>query len=122
LNQIYSFPGDWSDPPRVYRLVPGWEETVLGEGGALRLDSTTVLAPPSLYGEVESRRVIFLIGSNGLLERAQGPLVIAGRELPLKPFVTGPSAEPEPGFLYPYLVEEADRVSWAVLDEGGATE
>jgi hypothetical protein len=88
----------------------------------LRLDSTTVLAPPSLYGEVESRRVIFLIGSNGLLERAQGPLVIAGRELPLKPFVTGPSAEPEPGFLYPYLVEETDRVSWAVLDEGGATE
>jgi hypothetical protein len=105
LEQIYRFPEAWADPPRVYRLVPGWQEHILTGTGNLRLDPTTVLAPPSLYGEVRADHVIYLTGAGGRLEREAGPLLIGGQEVGLKPPAPGALAGFPPGTLFPYLIE-----------------
>jgi len=118
LNQIYTFPAEWDEPPRVYRLEPGWQQSILGEGDVLTLDASTVLAPPSLYGQVESTRVIYLTGADGVWERASGPLFIEGQQLPLKPSPAGTPVELQPGPLYPYLIDEAESVTWALYSGG----
>jgi hypothetical protein len=105
LDQIYSFPLDWDDPPRLYRLLPGWEEHIVAGDGRLLLDAQTVLAPPSLYGEVESPRVIYLAAAGGRLVRETGSLQLGGTDLPVKsPPATAPPA-PETGPLYRYLID-----------------
>jgi hypothetical protein len=111
LDQIYSFPADWDDPPRLYRLVSGWEEHIVAGDSRLRLNAQTVLAPPSLYGEVVSTQVIYLSGAGGLLVRETGPLQAAGMELPIKPLPPAAPARHETGPLYRYLIDGSEARS-----------
>jgi hypothetical protein len=103
LDQIYSFPLDWDDPPRLYRLVPGWEEHIVAGDGRLRLDAQTVLAPPSLYGEVEPDHVIYLEAEGGGLARRAGALTVGEADYGLKALGEARS-QLAPGFLFGYLV------------------
>jgi hypothetical protein len=106
LDQIYIFPNDWEEPPRVYRLVPGWEEYIVAEDGQFRIDASTVIAPPSLYRTVASTDVILVDTSSGFLWRRRSPLDIGGREYELRepglPMLTDLS----PGFLFGYLLSD----------------
>ena len=122
LEQIYEFPSDWSNPPRVYRLEPGWEQHVLMGDGRLRLDASTVLAPPSLFGEVESERVIHLTFIDGALGRDPGPLLIDGREVPLKPPAGASPSGLRPGSLFPYLVERPRSLAGLLSLQSGRPE
>jgi hypothetical protein len=45
LELLYKFPDEWGTPPRVYRLLPGWERTILTEDCRFRLDNLSVTAP-----------------------------------------------------------------------------
>ena len=38
LNQIYTFPADWKNPPRVYRLNPGWDKLLVNDQGLFSQD------------------------------------------------------------------------------------
>ncbi len=103
LEQIYVFPSDWDEPPRLYRLVPGWEDHALAGDGRLRLDALTVLAPPSLYGEVEPDHVIYLEAEDEHLVRRAGALTLGEADYGLKALGEA-GAELAPGFLFGYLV------------------
>lgn len=85
LSQLYRMPADWKSPPRVYRLVPHWEDNLVTDAGTFRLDYTTVTAPPSLYGEVTPENVIFLDSRSGQLARRDLPLPVGGQSFVLKP-------------------------------------
>jgi hypothetical protein len=106
LNQIYVFPSDWEEPPRVYRLVPGWEEYILTEDGRLRIDASTVIAPPSLYRTVASIDVILVDTESGEFTRRRGLLEIGGREHALHEFGSPMLPDLSPGFLFGYLLTE----------------
>lgn len=85
LSQLYRIPADWKSPPRVYRLVPHWEDNLVTDAGTFRLDYTTVTAPPSLYGEVTPENVIFLDSRSGQLARRDLSLPVGGQSFVLKP-------------------------------------
>jgi hypothetical protein len=104
LDQILAFPEAWEELPRVFRLRPGWEERILAEDGSFILNGGTVAAPPSLYTEVASDRVIFLDWQGDVLIRRTEPLILGDAELWLKP-VGDAARGMGRGFLYPYLVE-----------------
>jgi hypothetical protein len=104
LEQIFVFPAGWESPPRVYRLAPGWEANLVTEDGQFRLDGSTVVAPPSLYDTVNSRRVESLETSGGELRRVGGELVVNGTAHPIRALPQGVSAQFEAGFLYRYLL------------------
>jgi hypothetical protein len=110
LPQVLDFPEAWENEPRVYRLAPGWEDRLLADDGSLRLEATTVLAPPSLYTTVDPRQVILLDSSGWGLTRRAGGLVLGGQAVELR---DPPSVEPVPfdrGPLYPDLIGDAMEV------------
>jgi len=106
LEQVLAFPSDWESPPRVFRLAPGWEAALVTEGGRFLLDASTVVAPPSLYGTVDSRQVIFLETTGGTLRRVGGEMIVDDAAFSIRELPQGPQPTFAPGFLYDDLVGE----------------
>jgi len=105
LNQIYIMPEAWENPPRVYRLLPDWEKSILTPEGKLKLELINVAAPPSLYGEFEPDRVIFIdwnMDKSQLIRRIN-PLMIAGVTLNVLPPGEDTLSDLPKGLLY-YLL------------------
>jgi hypothetical protein len=69
LDQIFILPSSWGDPPRVYRLHPGWEANILTEEGLFQINQTTVSSPSEHHTVAESKNVILIETSNGELTR-----------------------------------------------------
>jgi hypothetical protein len=108
LDQIYQFPDDWEDPPRVYRLSETWEQALAYDGSNLSLDGASTVAPPSLYQVVDSRNVIFIETHTCELVRRIDPLSLNGNTYPLKQppdEIAAPLSAYEKGFLHSYLVD-----------------
>jgi len=61
------------------------EERIATGSCTLRLDSRTVTAPPSDYGEVSGRDVILLETDSGRLARAAENLTLGDCDLELRP-------------------------------------
>ncbi len=104
LDQIYTFPADWKNHPRVYRLEPGWQAHLVNSDGLFTLDVITTMAPPSLYKSVKSTDVILFDTNGGKLTRITSPLSIGGRLYPLKLPAGQNTAGFSQGFLYSYLI------------------
>lgn len=85
LEQLYDFPEGWADPPRVYRLVPGWEDHILQVDGQLRLFNLTVTSSDSFYKTVSSDQVILIQIEDEEPTRVEDPLMIGGWHADLKP-------------------------------------
>jgi hypothetical protein len=95
LEQFYEMPRVWEVPPRVYRLLPDWEQSIMTPDGKVDLQITNVAAPPSLYGAHDPKNIIFIEWdppSNRLIRRTD-PLAIGGTNinvLPVRePWLTG---------------------------------
>jgi hypothetical protein len=87
LERFYVMPPEWGARPRVYRLLPGWEQSILTLDGKVDLQITNVAAPPSLYGVHDSENIIFIEGdpiSNHLIRRTD-PLEINGTSINVLP-------------------------------------
>jgi hypothetical protein len=108
LEQVLVFPAEWEAPPRVFRLGAGWEDVLITSEGRFRLDSSSVLAPPSLYQEAEGRQVIFLETKDGALERVGGELEVNGKSLVIRGLPEGATPGYHRGFLYEYLVSREE--------------
>jgi hypothetical protein len=103
LNQLFLFPSDWKNPPRVYRLTPDWKEQILTEKGLFRLDVLTTVAPPSLYGEFDPADIIFIENQDGQMGR-RSSLDIQDQEISLKN-PSSPLLETfGKGFLYDFMI------------------
>lgn len=109
LNQLYRMPAEWKSPPRVYRLVPHWEDNLVTDSGTFRLDFTTVTAPPSLYGEVAPENVIFLDSRSGQLTRRDQPLPVGGQSFALKPAGDALLPQLPRGLLFDLLVPDGNQ-------------
>ena len=124
LRNIYRFPQEWKNPPRLYSLLPQWQDAIVSDENLLDLNYSTVLtfSPDPLrphpfgfeehFDKVESSNVIFLEANNGRLARRTEPLVIDGREFPLKEISTSKLPLLEKGHLYNnYLNRSPDEES-----------
>lgn len=105
LNQIFQYPADWKNPPRVYRLLPGWQDHIVTKDGQFQVNELTATAPPSLYTVVDSSDVILIETGTGRLVRRSGPLLIGDLQFTLKNALIGQPQSIEKGFLFDYLVQ-----------------
>lgn len=105
FDQIYHFPAEWKNPPRVYRLIPGWQSHITTNTGSFRLDVSTTIAPPSLYQIVEPSHVIWLEPGIGHLTRRTTPIPLNGKEFALKATSAPVLNMLDKGFLYNYLIQ-----------------
>jgi hypothetical protein len=85
LDQLYIFPPEMISIPRVYRLLPGWQNKIVTADSLFQVNDETVTAPPDNFNSIESRNVIVISTKNGVMTRIAGPLEINGKSYPLKP-------------------------------------
>ena len=114
LRRIYQFPRSW-EPPRVYKLKPGWSNEIVSDENLFDLNYSTVgFIPSSFYTKVKSINVILLEVENGQLTRRTKPLIINGQEFPLKEKSSSEFPPFQKGYLYDYLIisPEEDTVDY----------
>ena len=106
LPQLVEFPSEWSRPPRVYLLAPGWRDLVSVRDERLLVSPSWIQAldAPEVGRPLEAGNVIVLESAGGRLERRTGSIDAGGWSLRLKD--RGPSPPPpyRPRLLYRVLV------------------
>ena len=91
LPHLFRFPGEWKAPPRAFRLLPNWHETILTDQGYFQLTHRAILTSPTNdYGEYPPSQIVLLTTSqghiSGRLEAARiGDIVIELRKAPEQP-------------------------------------
>jgi hypothetical protein len=94
LPDLYDFPPEWKEPPRVYRLPLNWEEKIFAGGDEFRplsIEAGYSYVPDS-NGTVRASHVIFLDTRNGRLTRRNSILNrLDGELIPLKSDLGVPS-------------------------------
>ena len=108
LDQIYRYPSEWVEPPKVYRLVPDWQKHIVTEGGQFQLNASTTFAPPSTFKNVHNSNVVLLETNTGHPVRRTEPLVIDSEEFPLKKLETIGPPRFEEGYLFDFLIQAPD--------------
>ncbi len=77
LPQLYHFPEDWA-PPRVFRLIDGWQNNIVRLPGYFTLDGSNVYASNRNFGDFVQKQTIFIsAGEDGLTRRVE-PLPLNG--------------------------------------------
>jgi hypothetical protein len=104
----YQFFDDLKLKPLVYMLRPRWQEKIVSKGELFELNKFTVRSLPVIYDMVESSNVIFLETANGKLTRRTDPLIIGGKEFPLKKNI-GSEQPIDKGHLYTYLIKSPNE-------------
>jgi hypothetical protein len=107
LNQLYIFPDESMSVPRVYRLLPGWQDRIILEDGSFQVNRETVTAPPDNYGTFESGDVIIISTEGDMMKRVDGPLEINGTAYLLKPQAVPVLPSLPRGVLYQLLIDTA---------------
>jgi hypothetical protein len=106
LNQLYIFPADWKNPPRVYRLAENWQNHLVTDDGNFQINVLTSVAPPSLYGQFAPAQVIFIHTDSGRLVRRDTPLPLGDQQFALKSQGQDNLSALETGFLYALMFEK----------------
>jgi len=107
---LFEFPQSWDRPPRAYRLLPNWEETILSETGEIQANFKAILTSPSNdYGMYDRWQVILLKTDQGhAMERAE-TILTANGSLQIRPANTFNQPELEPGVLYSFLISDVEE-------------
>jgi len=105
LNQLFIFPDEAMSVPRVYRLLPGWQERIILEDGSFQINWETVTAPPDNYGTFESGDVILISTKDDMMKRVDGLLEINGASYLLKPQTVPVLPSLPRGVLYQLLID-----------------
>ena len=107
IRQLYEYPEDWKNPPRAYRLKPGWKKKILSPENLFYLNERTTMATRVLDGDgtVKSSDVIFIETKNGKLTRRTKPLIIDGKQFILKEKSQLANPAFKKGTLYKYLIK-----------------
>jgi hypothetical protein len=110
LEFLYNFPAEWEEPPRLYRLISGWQNNLIQDGFTLKLDENTTLSPPTLHRTVESTDIIFLQVRSDRLTRRLEPLDIDNLEFPVKQASSFGEPPFEKGILFDVIIHgEAEQ-------------
>ncbi|MFW5713987.1 MAG: hypothetical protein ACOCYU_04880 [Brevefilum sp.] len=84
LPQMFVFPNTWEEIPRVFRMIAGWENTLVRIPGFYTLDGTNVFAFNRNFGDFRQTNTIFISTSSGEFRRRLDPLPLDG-EAEVKP-------------------------------------
>ncbi len=120
LGQIYQFPDDWKIPPRLYKLIPDWQNYIGSDENLLHLKRTTWNYFPFIRPQhkdliVESSNVILLDTNNGRMTRRTEPLSIGNQDFILKEISASEPSLFEKGPLYDYLISAPDSAPISYL-------
>jgi hypothetical protein len=105
LPQMVDFPGTWEEVPKVFRLVPGWEETIIQLPGYFTLDGQVVVAFERRFGDFLQSNTIIISTTEGKFSRLR-TVDILDEKIALKPPGEGRLESYERSPLHHLLLEE----------------
>jgi hypothetical protein len=104
LDQIYTFPPEVKDIPRVHRLETGWQNSLVAPDGKFQVNATSAYSVPDYFGEFHPGYVILIQRENGQLVRRL-VVTLNGHDYLLKqPDPRTSLSSLWPGFLYKLLI------------------
>ncbi len=134
LPRIYQFPDNWETDKgkknKVFKLrpewssahlmKPNWQENIAPNGNSFELNRfiwLRHLKPNQSIDAAETSQVILLEIKDGRLTRRTEPLIIDGKEFPLKEKTATGLPPFEKGPLYDYLIKSPDEERINYIDE-----
>jgi hypothetical protein len=106
LSQVFQFPSDWKNPPRLFVVHKDWTDHLVREGDQFKWEVPMATWLPH-WEVLPNANVILLEMDHGKLVRRFGSFNIKGQNLDLKPVPPGAKLNWEKGALYDYLIEKA---------------
>jgi hypothetical protein len=104
LDQLYNYPFDYIDQPQVFRLRPGWDASIVNPDGSLKLSEGTVIAPSSLYRDVDPSHVIFIANDEGSMKRLEDSFSLGDHVVHVKAFDSRTVVSYSQGLLYKLMI------------------
>lgn len=108
LRQMFQFPAQWKNPPRLFVVHRDWPERVVDHGTQFKWKVPTATWW-SHWETLPNANVILLEMERGRLVRKSGHIDVHGRSFDLKPMPRDASLNLRKGPLYDYVIIETGR-------------
>jgi hypothetical protein len=105
LRQIFQFPGDWKNPPRLFVVHHDWTDHLVREADQFKWEVPNATWW-SHWEVLPDSNVILLEMDHGRLVRRFGSINIKGQTLELKPMRADATMSWQRGPIYAYLIEQ----------------
>jgi hypothetical protein len=114
VGQLYQFPWQWKNVPKLYKLNPDWQLKIAANGEiALNNDNGLLFFyyPWEPARQVKTSEIILLQEKDGKLVRTTTPIVVGTKKLSFKPLANSTLDSFEKGYLYDYLITPKNQKS-----------
>jgi len=114
VGQLYQFPWQWKNVPKLYKLNPDWQQKIPANGEMALNNENGLL---SYYYTWESARqvktseIILLQEKDGKLVRTTTPIVAGAKKFSFKPLTNSTIDSFDKGYLYDYLIAPNNKKS-----------
>jgi hypothetical protein len=114
LSQLYKFPWQWKNVPKLYKLNPEWQLKISANGEIALNNENGLLFfyyPWESARQVKTSEIILLVEKEGKLIRQTTPLEVGTNKFFFKPLTNSTLDSFEKGFLYDYLFNPSAKKS-----------
>lgn len=114
VGQLYQFPWQWKNVPKLYKLNPDWQLKIAANGEiALNNDNGLLFFyyPWEPARQVKTSEIILLQEKDGKLVRTTTPIVVGTKKFSFKPLTNSTLDSFEKAYLYDYLISPNNKKS-----------
>jgi hypothetical protein len=114
VGQLYQFPWQWKNVPKLYKLNPDWQLKIAANGEiALNNDNGLLFFyyPWEPARQVKTSEIILLQEKDGKLVRTTTPIVAGAKKFSFKPLTNSTLDSFEKAYLYDYLISPNNKKS-----------
>ena len=114
VGQLYQFPWQWKNVPKLYKLNPDWQLKIAANGEiALNNDNGLLFFyyPWEPARQVKTSEIILLQEKDGKLVRTTTPIVAGAKKFSFKPLTNSTINSFDKGYLYDYLIAPNNKKS-----------
>lgn len=114
VGQLYQFPWQWKNVPKLYKLNPDWQQKIPANGEmALNNDNGLLFFyyPWEPARQVKTSEIILLQEKDGKLVRTTTPIVAGAKKFSFKPLTNSTIDSFDKGYLYDYLIAPNNKKS-----------
>ena len=114
VGQLYQFPWQWKNVPKLYKLNPDWQLKIAANGEMALNNENGLLFfyyPWEPARQVKTSEIILLQEKDGKLVRTTTPIVAGAKKFSFKPLTNSTIDSFDKGYLYDYLIAPNNKKS-----------
>lgn len=114
VGQLYQFPWQWKNVPKLYKLNPDWQLKIAANGEITLNNDNGLLFfyyPWEPARQVKTSEIILLQEKDGKLVRTTTPIVAGAKKFSFKPLTNSTINSFDKGYLYDYLIAPNNKKS-----------